>query len=190
MEFEDSSNSNSCGTNTSSSEPYHPTRVKRKVPIVRRHSVRQLRTSESDNDSNNSDDFKLSTIMAKSRKRRLSTPSTSQSSKFQKITGPKSARKTGPKSTRRTTGPKSSKQTNLVVTPRSASGLKLRISNAEQSRQQTGTQSRNTKTMEFDEIIQLSSSSDECSLNDLPVIDEEVIEIENHPLFEEEILIQ
>lgn len=138
--------------------------------------MRHIRTSESDNDSNNSEDYKLSTIRTKVR--RLSTPSSSQSS---------SQHITGPKSTRQTAGPKSSQQ-NLVVTPRSASGLKLRISNAEQGSEGKRTRSSGPPVV-YDDVIQLSSSSsDACIVNDLSAI-EEVIEVEDNPLFEEEIII-
>ncbi|XP_065361243.1 FK506-binding protein 5 isoform X2 [Calliphora vicina] len=200
LDIDDSSN-HSYGTNTSSSDAYRPSRVKRKIPL-RRHSMRQaMRTSESDNDdSTNSDDLKLSTMVLKTkvRNRRLSTPSSSQSSTFAAVSssskralGPKSTRyAAGPKSTRHTAGPKSAKH-NLVVIPRSASGLKLRISNAEQTTQETGVgKTRSSTSIEYDEIIQLSSSSsDACIVNELAPIVEEVIEVDDHPLFEEEMVI-
>ncbi|KAM7355438.1 uncharacterized protein ACRADG_001485 [Cochliomyia hominivorax] len=188
VDLDESSNStNSYVTNSSSSEAYRPVRVKRKVPI-RRHSMRQLRASESDNESNNSDDFKLSAIRSKVRERRISTPSTSQSS-TQNTAGTKSTRQTtGPKSKCQNTGPKSSKQ-NLVVTPRSASGLKLRISNAEQGPEKK--RKKSSAPVIYEEIIQLSSSSsDACIVNDLSAIAEEVIEVEDNPLYEEEIIIK
>ena len=146
-----------------------------------------MRPSESDNDSNTSEDMKLSQAVTSRavRIRRVSTPSTSQSSTKTRSNEP---RKSGPKSTRHKTsaGPKSSKNSNLVVTPRSASGLKLRISHAEI----TPLKREQPEAIVYDEIIQLSSSSsEECIINDLMVIDEEVIEIEDNPLFEEEIII-
>ncbi|XP_037822719.1 uncharacterized protein LOC119611265 isoform X2 [Lucilia sericata] len=176
VDIDDSSNSNnSYGANSSSSDAYQPPKVKRKLPL-RRHSLRQMRTSESDYDSTNSDDLKLSTMVTKVkvRERRLSTPSSSQSSN-----NAASVRKST------TAGPKSSKH-NLVVTPRSASGLKLRISNAEQNSQEAK-RKKTSSSIEYDDIIQLSSSSsDACIL--APIL-EEVIEVDDHPLFEEEIII-
>lgn len=145
-----------------------------------------MRPSESDNESNTSEDMKLSeTVTSRAiRIRRVSTPSTSQSSTKTRTNNRNTS---GPKSTRnKKAGPKSSKTTNLVVTPRSASGLKLRISNAET----TLVNREQTEPIVYEEIIQLSSSSgDECIINDLMVIDEEIIDIDDNPLFEEEIII-
>ncbi|XP_075160415.1 uncharacterized protein LOC142233401 [Haematobia irritans] len=160
IELDESSEDNS--TNSSSSDTYRPPKgSKTKSPLKRRalRNVANARTSDSDCDSTKSQ------LSARNRRLSTSNGSSNQSNN----------------STRSSSRPP--KGTNLVVTPRSASGLKLRISHA------TRTQKQKAEESSMDEIIQLSSSSSDANTMDsLP----DVIEIAEtgDPLFEEEIVVQ
>lgn len=130
--------------------------------IARRSVMRQNRTSDSDCDSNKS--------FSNTRKRRISTPTA-----FSNLSN--HSAKSSSRASTITSG-------NLVVTPRSASGLKLRISHADQK--PTSIRPKYEPVVIVDEIIQVSSSSnDEGNTMDSIL---EVPEEEPDPLYEEAVI--
>uniref|UniRef100_A0A1I8PB88 Uncharacterized protein n=1 Tax=Stomoxys calcitrans TaxID=35570 RepID=A0A1I8PB88_STOCA len=162
LDFDESSENS---LQSSSSDTYRPPKGSRtKPPLQKRHTLRNtgiIRTSDSDCDSTKS---QLST-----RNRRSCTPNASSS---------QSNNSAGSTS-------RPPKVKNLVVTPRSASGLKLRISHA---MKKSKISHAKPSSPSVDEIIQLSSSSNDTNTMDSIA---EVIEIPDvgDPLFEEEIII-
>ncbi|XP_073836970.1 uncharacterized protein isoform X2 [Musca autumnalis] len=163
IELEDSSDS--LLSNSSSSDAYRPPKGCKTKPLPKRHILRKTRTSDSDCDS--------LTPLIDVKRRRLSIQNTSSQ---QSNTSTRSS------SRRPSAGGGGG---DLIVIPRSASGLKLRISHAMRQSPVLHDKPSVTPT---DEIIQLSSSSESNTMDSIA----EVIEIPpvaDDPLFEEEIVI-